>query len=105
MVLAAVLAVANIPRCLYWGRPGQAFLSSGVVIVSLVGLFGLALFPHLVTATDPAHSITIYNAASSEKTLNIMLLIAVIGMPFVLAYSGVIYWTFRGKVQLGEHSY
>ncbi len=105
VVVAAVLAVANIPRCLYWGRPGQAFASSGVVIVCLVGLFGLALFPNLVTAVDPEHSITIYTAASSEKTLNIMLLIAVIGMPFVLAYSGVIYWTFRGKVQLGEHSY
>ena len=97
--------MANIPRCLYWGRPGHAFLSSGIVIICLVGLFGLALYPNLDTAADPARSITIFNAASSHKTLNIMLLIAVIGMPFVLAYSGVIYWTFRGKVRLGEHSY
>ena len=48
---------------------------------------------------------TIYNAASSPKTLTIMLIIAAVGMPFVLAYSGIIYWTFRGKVVLGEHSY
>jgi cytochrome d ubiquinol oxidase subunit II len=31
--------------------------------------------------------------------------IAIVGMPFVLAYTAVIYWTFRGKVQLGKFSY
>ena len=106
VVVVAVLAVANIPRCLYWDRPGQAFASSAVVIATLVMLFGLALFPNLVTAAgDPSHSVTVFHAASSRKTLGIMLVIAAIGMPFVLAYSGIIYWTFRGKVQLGEHSY
>jgi cytochrome d ubiquinol oxidase subunit II len=105
-VVVAVLAVANIPRCLYWGQPGQAFVSSSVMILCLVALFGLALYPNLVTASnDPANSVTIFNAASSPKTLTIMLIIAAIGMPFVLAYSGIVYWTFRGKVKLGEHSY
>jgi cytochrome d ubiquinol oxidase subunit II len=106
VVLVAILAVANIPRCLYWGAPGRAFLSSCVVIVCMVGLFGLALYPNLVTASnDPANSITIFNAASSPKTLMIMLIIAIVGLPFVLAYTAIIYWTFRGKVELGEHSY
>jgi cytochrome d ubiquinol oxidase subunit II len=49
--------------------------------------------------------LTIYNASSSQKTLGIMLIIAVIGMPAVLAYTTAVYWTFRGKVQLDEHSY
>jgi cytochrome d ubiquinol oxidase subunit II len=26
-------------------------------------------------------------------------------MPFVLTYTAVIYWVFRGKVQLGKFSY
>jgi cytochrome d ubiquinol oxidase subunit II len=106
VVIAAVLAVANIPRCLYWNRPAQAFISSTVLIITQVALFGAALFPNLVTASnDPALSVTIYNAASSVKTLTIMLIIAVLGMPFVLTYTGIIYWAFRGKVTLGEHSY
>jgi cytochrome d ubiquinol oxidase subunit II len=105
-VLLAVLAVANIPRSLYGNRPGQAFVSSSVVIICLVALFGCALFPNLVTASnEAANSVTIFNAASSPKTLTIMLIIACIGMPFVLTYSGIIYWTFRGKVRLDEHSY
>ena len=106
VVLIAILAVANIPRCLYWNRPGQAFVSSTIVIISQVALFGAAQFPNLVTASnDPALRVTVFNAASSTKTLNIMLLIAVIGMPCVLTYSGISYWTFRGKVTIEEHSY
>jgi cytochrome d ubiquinol oxidase subunit II len=106
VVVANVLAVANIPRCLHWSRPGQAFVSSCTVIITLVALFGLALFPNMVTASnDPDLSVTIFNAASSPKTLTIMLIIAVAGMPFVLTYTGIIYWTFRGKVRLDEHSY
>jgi cytochrome d ubiquinol oxidase subunit II len=106
VVVANVLAVANIPRCLHWGRPGQAFASSCAVIATLTMLFGLALYPNLVTASnDPARSVTIFSAASSPATLTIMLIIALVGMPFVIAYTAIIYWTFRGKVRLDEHSY
>ena len=31
--------------------------------------------------------------------------IALIGMPFVLTYTAIIYWVFRGKVELGTFSY
>ena len=106
VVMANVLAVANIPRALFRGRYAEAFLSSSFIIAALVFLFGMAMFPNLVAASnDPAHSLTLYEAASSAKTLRIGLLIAAIGMPFVLSYTAVIYWTFRGKVQLGEGSY
>jgi cytochrome d ubiquinol oxidase subunit II len=106
VVIASVLAIANIPRSVYTGRPVQAFASSTIAIACLVALFGLALFPNLVTASnDPALSLTIYNSPSSPGTLKTMLAFALIGMPFVLVYSAVVYRTFRGRVQLGEHSY
>ena len=106
IVVLNFLAVLNISRCLAKGRAGQAFVSSGCSIAALVFLFGFALFPNLVaSSTDAANSLTIHNAASSEKTLWIMSLFALIGMPFVLAYTAVVYWTFRGEVRLDEHSY
>ena len=106
LVVVNVLAVANIPRSVFLDRPRQAFASSSVTIVALVSLFGMALWPNLVTArNNAAYSLTIYNASSSPKTLWIMLLIAIIGMPFVLSYTIAVYWTFRGRVELGEHSY
>jgi cytochrome d ubiquinol oxidase subunit II len=100
-----VLAVANIPRALYTGKPGQAFVSSCLTFAAFVFLLGMALFPNLVPSSmNPAWSLTIYNAASSQKTLGTAALIALIGMPIVLTYTTIIYWVFRGKVRLSEFS-
>jgi cytochrome d ubiquinol oxidase subunit II len=106
IVLINVLAIANIPRALYQQRPAYAFASSAATIAALVALFGFALFPNLVTSRPlMENSLNIHNAASSQKTLLIMTIIAAIGMPFVVAYTCVVYWSFRGKVRLDEHSY
>jgi cytochrome d ubiquinol oxidase subunit II len=106
VVVLNILAIANVPRAIRGDRPLYAFVSSSAAIAALVFLFGMALFPNLIySSLNPDWSLTIYNAASSQKTLGIMRTIAVIGMPFVLAYTIVIYWTFRGKVELGKFSY
>jgi cytochrome d ubiquinol oxidase subunit II len=104
--VANVLAIANIPRALFYGRPGQAFASTCVVIVALVSLLGVALFPSLVPSHPlPDHGLTVWNAASSPKTLGIMAVVAALGMPLVLGYTALVYWTFRGKVHLDEGGY
>jgi len=102
-----MLAIANIPREIQRGKDWRAFLSSCAAMVTLMGLFGLEMFPNLVLSNDPtaSHSLTIYNAASSQMTLGIMLVIAAIGVPMVLAYTTCIYWIFRGKVRLDKMSY
>ena len=106
IVVINVLAVANIPRAVYQDKPIQAFASSTATIICLVALFGFALFPNLVAAnTEAANTLTVYNSASSSGTLWRMLIIVMIGLPFVLAYTAAVYWTFRGRVELGEHSY
>jgi cytochrome d ubiquinol oxidase subunit II len=106
IVVLTILAFANIPRAIFLGRPFYAFVSSSLTILALVFLFSFSLFPNLVVSnSSPAFSLTIYNAASSQKTLSIMAIIALIGMPFVLAYTIFVYWTFRGKVRINEHSY
>ena len=106
IVVLNVLAIANIPRAIFLNRPGYAFGSSCATIAALTFLFGVALFPHLIySSLNPDWSLTVYNAASSHKTLAIMATIAALGLPFVLAYTSVVYWVFRGKVQLGKFSY
>jgi len=107
IVVLNVLAIANIPRAIYHNRPLYAFISSACTIAALVFLVGMALYPNLVTSSiDPAtRSVTIYQDASSMKTLQIMLVFAVVGMPFVVSYTIAIYWVFRGKVKLDSHSY
>lgn len=106
LVLLNVLAIANIPRATFQRRPGYAFVSSSATIAALVCLFGMALYPNLVTSRpNSENSLTIYNAASSTMTLRIMTIIAACGMPFVISYTVIVYRTFYGKVKLEEHSY
>jgi len=106
IALVNMLAIANIPREIHHGRDWRAFLSSCVAMIALMGLFGLEMYPNLILSNpDPAHSLTIHNAASSQKTLGVMLTIALTGLPIVLAYTVSIYWIFRGKVKLDKMSY
>jgi cytochrome d ubiquinol oxidase subunit II len=106
IAVANMLAIANIPREIHRGKDWLAFLSSCAAMITLMGLFGLEMFPNLVFSNpEPTHSLTIYNAASSPKTLGIMLTIAAIGVPVVVAYTVSIYWIFRGKVKLDRMSY
>jgi cytochrome d ubiquinol oxidase subunit II len=101
-----VLAVANIPRAIYLGQPLYAFASSACAIAAFTFLFGMSLFPNLIVSNlDPEWNLTVQSAASSTKTLTIMTIIAIIGLPFVLTYTITIYWIFRGKTKLDRFSY
>lgn len=101
-----MLAIANIPREISRGKEFFAFLSSCASIAALLSLFAFGIFPNFVLASNNTeYSLNIYNSASSQQTLNIMLIIAMIGVPFVLAYTISIYWIFRGKVKLTNMSY
>jgi cytochrome d ubiquinol oxidase subunit II len=92
VVVLLVLAIANLPREIHRGRDGAAFLSSCATMLLLMALFGLGMFPHMVySVPDAAHSLTVYNAASTEKTLKIMTLIAATGVPIVLSYTATAY--------------
>ena len=103
--LANVAAIVNIPRSLAKRQPGMAFVSSCFNIFVYVFLLMAALYPNIVPSIEPGRGFDIHDAASSNKTLVIGLIVVAIGMPFVVTYTGVMYWTFRGKVKLESHSY
>ncbi len=105
-VVLLILAIANIPREIHRGNDWMAFLSSCATMALLMVVFGIGMFPYMVYSNPiPENSLTIINGSSTEKTLMIMLIIAAIGVPIVLAYTASIYWIFRGKVKLGRDSY
>ncbi len=106
VVILNGLAIANIPRTLVQGKELQCFLSSACTIAALIFLFAIGVFPNMITSTiNPEYSLTIYNAASSQGTLGIMLIMALIGMPLVLTYTISIYWVFRGKTVIPTQGY
>jgi cytochrome d ubiquinol oxidase subunit II len=99
--VAAVLAALLGSQLLRGGRSGLALVASGVVQAATILTAGIALFPFLMpSSTNPGHSLTIWDASSSAKTLAIMLVAVVILLPMVLAYTAWVYRILRGQVTL-----
>ncbi len=79
-----------------------------ILCITFFGVFGM--FPALIPSSlDPAFSVTIAKAASSQLTLSIMLIVALICVPVVIGYQAWVYTIFSGKVTEedlnSDHSY
>ena len=104
--IAAVVVLLVAGYFINQKMEGWTFIMVALNIVLTQVTFFSMTFPNvMLSTTNPAYSLTIYNASSSEKTLGILRLIAFIGLPFVLSYTIAVYWVFRGKVQLDKLSY
>lgn len=80
-------------------RYGWSFAMLALATFSSIATVFMIMFPRVMISTlDPAWSLTIYNAASSEYTLRIMTIVALIFVPIVLVYQGWTYWVFRHRV-------
>ena len=101
-----LLAAVYIPIANRAGKHVRSFVASSVAIASVMGLAAVCLFPRVVPSTlDLANSLTVYNASSTPRTLTVMLIIALIGVPIVIIYTACIYRVFMGKVTIAEENY
>ena len=67
--------------------------------------FFTLMFPRvMISSTNPAWSLTIYNASSSQYTLGVMSIVALIFVPIVLAYQGWTYYVFRKRITTKKSS-
>ena len=92
---AALLALVAATRL---RREGWAFVASAVAIVAAVVLIFGSLYPDVMPALDPANSLTVDNASSTDYTLTIMTWVAGFLTPLVLLYQGWTYWVFRKRL-------
>ena len=84
----------------------KSFLFSALSIVGLMSIFGMANFPYLLPARSAGSGgLTVANSSASQNTLTAMLVIALLGMPLVIAYTAYIYHLFRGKARVEEEGY
>jgi len=83
------------------GNGLPAFLLSSLSFMGLWGIAGSLQFPALVRSIGSGDlNLSIYNSSSSQLTLTVMLIIALIGMPIVIGYTIYAYRIFKGKVTL-----
>ncbi|OIO04981.1 MAG: cytochrome d ubiquinol oxidase subunit II [Desulfovibrionaceae bacterium CG1_02_65_16] len=108
LILAAAVAGLLASRMyLAAGKYWKAWAGSAVFILC-VALFGVVgLFPAILISTlNPAWSLTIANASSSELTLKIMLGVALVFVPIVILYQAWVYKAFSGPIKgEGEMEY
>jgi cytochrome d ubiquinol oxidase subunit II len=80
-------------------REGVAFSATGVAIaMAVIALFG-SLYPDVMpSTTDDAFSLTVTNASSTDYTLKVMTIVALVMTPVVLLYQGWTYWVFRKRI-------
>ncbi len=103
---AALGALLVAWRSVRAGREFIAFVASAATIALLLVSGAIGIYPNLIiSTTNPAYDLTIYNAASADNTLQVCLVIALIGMPFVLLYTTGVYYFFRGKTRVEQHGY
>lgn len=103
---AALLATIAAWRLVHneWYLAG--FLASATTIAMLMASVAAGLYPVMLPSSlDPAFDLTVHNAASADNTLQVMFVLALLGMPFVLLYTAGIYYFFRGKVEIDDNSY
>ncbi|MEW6195184.1 MAG: cytochrome d ubiquinol oxidase subunit II [Bacteroidota bacterium] len=106
LFILLLVSIFYLPIGLKSSKFFLSFIASSVIIASVIGLSAVSLFPRLVPSiTDLSYSLTVYNASSSQYTLNAMLIIALIGMPLVIGYTIFIYKVFKGKVVITKESY
>jgi cytochrome bd ubiquinol oxidase subunit II len=97
--LLAIAGFAAMYVFIELGYDGWAFGATGFTVVSGAVVAFEGLFPRVMPSTlNPAWDLTIYNASSSRLTLIVMLVVALLFVPLVLAYQGWSYWVFRQRV-------
>jgi cytochrome d ubiquinol oxidase subunit II len=90
-ILALVLSTRN--------RTGLAFIFSGSALAGVIMTAGFAMFPFVIPSiTSPNGSLTVFDATSSHRTLNLMFIAVVVFLPIVLIYTSWVYRVMRGKV-------
>ena len=94
-VLAVVLSWTMARRA----RDGWSFIYMGMFLVAGVFTIFASLYPNVLPSTlDPAWSLTVDNASSSDYTLTVISWVSLFGLPLVVLYQGWTYWVFRKRI-------
>jgi len=100
-VVALLIAIYFINRRM----EGWAFITVSLHIVLTQVAFFTLMFPRvMVSSIDPSYSLTIQNASSSQYTLTVMSIVALIFVPIVLVYQGWTYYMFRKRITTDKKS-
>lgn len=87
------------------GREGYAFIFSSLALAFAVITLFTTLYPNVMPSSLlESASLNITNASSTDYTLKVMTIVALVLTPIVLIYQGWTYWVFRKRVSAKQIS-
>ncbi len=96
------LAILSFIACFVFMRMKMQMYAFGAMALTILlgtSVIFYGLFPNVMPSSlDPAYSLTVYNASSSQLTLRILSVVALFFVPIVLAYQGWSYYVFSKRV-------
>jgi cytochrome d ubiquinol oxidase subunit II len=102
MIAAPALGFAGAAIAIVFSaadRPLAAFVASALSVAGVILTAGFSLFPFIMpSSSNPASSLTVWDAVSSHRTLQVMFWVVVIFLPIVLVYTSWVYRVLRGKI-------
>jgi cytochrome d ubiquinol oxidase subunit II len=103
-ILCTLLWLAEILFSIKKKHDSAPFWESSFAFIGLWLAVAAVHFPNLIKASnDQSLNITIFNSSTGLQTLKLMSVIALIGMPVVIAYTIFVYRIFKGKVKSSDH--
>lgn len=82
-----------------FGKGGWAFLFSALTVASVILTAGFTMFPFIMPSiTNPNMSLTMWDVTSSQSTLEVITIVALIFMPLILAYTTWCYYKMFGRL-------
>jgi cytochrome d ubiquinol oxidase subunit II len=97
--LLGVAAFLLSAFCSKLAKGWQAFVASSLAITGVIMTCGVSMFPFIMPSSSmPNHSLTMWDATSSELTLKIMFVVACIFVPIILGYTAWCYWKMWGRL-------
>jgi cytochrome bd ubiquinol oxidase subunit II len=80
-------------------KSGIAFISSSIGMAGIILTAAVSMFPFIMPSSSvPTSSLTMWDATSSQHTLFLMLIAALIFTPIVLIYTSWVYKIMNGKL-------
>ncbi|WP_276640383.1 cytochrome d ubiquinol oxidase subunit II [Siccibacter turicensis] len=76
-----------------------AFLFSSLTLACVILTAGIAMFPFVMPSSTMLNaSLTMWDATSTQRTLNLMTWVAAVFVPIILLYSAWCYWKMFGRI-------
>lgn len=100
MLLAPASGLGGLLLAVYCRQhPRRTFVFSGFGIAGIILTAACSMFPFIMpSSSQPNHSLTLWDAASSHLTLQVMFWATVIFLPLIMLYTSWVYRVMRGTV-------